>query len=511
MALEIWSVLTALMFSQASKVSSTVMSFPPKNPSLAVGLHSTVTADPRYTAWPDPSAVLYHLDSNYTSMERIIIQGAMIIISTDMTQCIQFVEYDPQRDAGKDFLFISKTLNDGTTPPTCVTFFGRVVRAAGRGQKMVIHNGPHGCMKSMREVMKVLVNALGLRNEYRRPDRDRFMQVNFQNMIPELRDTSLMKPYNESEVYYTTLFDYHSLTILPTTKYSAGNQTIFSFPNGISVPTMDYLSLNDCIGLSWMYGCDVRNCLDPYATGSVGPVVVTNVTVVTSAPAAVSSNPVAPTASSASAVTAARTAKSSDIGFVLLSPEQYSGNTNASGTTSNGTNTIFHVAGSNSANSSRALVFGKGQVPDISNGTQNAADGRVNISVSYASAQNGSSGGVKTFVLDKNMTLADIMASQTGPVTLHLENFSNATAYVGIYGPPGFTSNFITALNSTAIVFNGTVSSVANYTTSTGSTTPVRVESTSSSATTVSTTSTTTTTAAPATTAYLPPLPVLIP
>lgn len=71
-----------------------------------------------------------------------------------------------------------------------------------------------------------------------------------------------MKPYNESEVYYSTPFDYHSLTILPTTKYSAGNQTIFSFPNNISVPTMDYLSLNDCIGLSWMYGCDVRNCRD---------------------------------------------------------------------------------------------------------------------------------------------------------------------------------------------------------------------------------------------------------
>lgn len=46
-------------------------------------------------------------------MERIMIQGAMITISTDMTQCIQFVEHDPQRDAGKDFLFISKTLNDG--------------------------------------------------------------------------------------------------------------------------------------------------------------------------------------------------------------------------------------------------------------------------------------------------------------------------------------------------------------------------------------------------------------
>ena len=37
----------------------------------------------------------------------------MITISTDMTHCIQFQEYDAQRDSGKDFLYISKTLNDG--------------------------------------------------------------------------------------------------------------------------------------------------------------------------------------------------------------------------------------------------------------------------------------------------------------------------------------------------------------------------------------------------------------
>ena len=63
---QIHSLIATLTISQVLEVSSTVMSFPPRNASLLAGLHSTVTADPRYQPWPDSSAILYHIDSNYS-------------------------------------------------------------------------------------------------------------------------------------------------------------------------------------------------------------------------------------------------------------------------------------------------------------------------------------------------------------------------------------------------------------------------------------------------------------
>ncbi|XP_055349328.1 uncharacterized protein LOC129596157 isoform X4 [Paramacrobiotus metropolitanus] len=133
-----------------------------------------------------------------------MLHGAMMSVADNTNQCLHFREYDPDTDAGKAFLYISKTLNDGTTPPTCVTFLGRVNRAAGHGQKLVIHNGENGCMGSLRDLMRIIVNALGLRNEYRRPDRDQYIDVYPDNLAPGLKGSSLLDEMNRMPITITS-------------------------------------------------------------------------------------------------------------------------------------------------------------------------------------------------------------------------------------------------------------------------------------------------------------------
>jgi hypothetical protein len=248
-----------------SNVEAAVLSFPPQNVSDNDIRGTPLNQDTRYDKWLDPSKVLYRFDENaYSQEEKSLIMKAMARISEDMHECINFKEYNPDSDAGWDNIYISKTLNDGSVPPTCFTFYGRLLRAAGQGQKMAIHGGPNGFMDSQREVMKILVNALGLRNEYNRPDRDLFLNVFPDNLQSDLRNSNLLTAYNASQVDVAGRpFDYNSVTIPKVSKYAVENSSIFELINH-TVPLLDRLSQDDCLGLSWMYGCDASKCVDPY-------------------------------------------------------------------------------------------------------------------------------------------------------------------------------------------------------------------------------------------------------
>ncbi|XP_055352519.1 uncharacterized protein LOC129598570 [Paramacrobiotus metropolitanus] len=243
-----------------------VLSFPPQNADQVNDVKLAMNRDTRYDKWMDPAHVLYRFDEKaYSSEEKSLILKAMERISNDMSQCIAFKEYNADSDAGLDNIYISKTLNDGSVPPTCFSFYGRVLRAAGQGQKMAIHNGPNGCMEAQRDVMKILVNVLGLRNEYNRPDRDLHIKVFPENLQPELRNSNLLTAYNASQVDTVDRpFDYHSVTIPNFNKYGIVNSTVFELPANTTFPQLDRLSLDDCMGLAWMYGCDAKKCVDPY-------------------------------------------------------------------------------------------------------------------------------------------------------------------------------------------------------------------------------------------------------
>ncbi|GAU92467.1 hypothetical protein RvY_04544 [Ramazzottius varieornatus] len=243
-----------------------VLSFWQENSTeIADSARATLNRDTRYDRWLDAKRVLYRFDPiSYSGEEKSLIMTAMSQIAADMNKCISFQEYNADSDAGLDNIYISKTLNDGTIPATCFTFYGRLLRAAGQGQKMAIHDGPNGCMDNVREVMKILVNVLGLRNEYNRPDRDQHLKVFVENLQPELRFSNLLNPYNASQVLRSGPFDYHSITIPQPSQYAIAGKHIYEFPADKAVPTLAHLSKADCAGLSFMYGCDESKCVDFY-------------------------------------------------------------------------------------------------------------------------------------------------------------------------------------------------------------------------------------------------------
>lgn len=235
------------------------------SPEIADSSRATLNRDSRYDRWLDAKRVLYRFDPiSYSGDEKSLIMTAMSQIAADMNKCISFQEYNADTDGGLDNIYISKTLNDGTIPATCFTFYGRLLRAAGQGQKMAIHDGPNGCMDNVREVMKILTNVLGLRNEYNRPDRDQHLKIFVEDLQPELRFSNLLNAYNASQVLRSGPFDYNSITIPRPSQFAIAGKHIFEFPADKAVPTLAHLSKADCVGLSFMYGCDDSKCVDFY-------------------------------------------------------------------------------------------------------------------------------------------------------------------------------------------------------------------------------------------------------
>lgn len=68
---------------------------------------------------------------------------------------------------------------------TCFSFPGRLRRAVnGQGQKLLLKGGANGCLDTAKDAAKFIANALGLRNEYNRPDRDQFITIRTENLRP---------------------------------------------------------------------------------------------------------------------------------------------------------------------------------------------------------------------------------------------------------------------------------------------------------------------------------------
>lgn len=78
-----------------------------------------------------------------------------------------------------------------------------------------------------------------------------------------LRNSNLLSAYNASQVDTAgRTFDFNSVTIPVQTKYAMENTNIFDLPANKTIPLLDRLSLDDCLGLSMMYGCDASKCVD---------------------------------------------------------------------------------------------------------------------------------------------------------------------------------------------------------------------------------------------------------
>ncbi|OQV21520.1 hypothetical protein BV898_04422 [Hypsibius exemplaris] len=243
------------------------------------------TVDSAHSAWPQPNAIPYRLDDRYTAAEKTLITNAMAAITADL-RCIQWVPYNNATDFNvKPSLFIGPTTNAGVPFTTCFSFPGLVTSVGtSRGaQKLGIVSGVDGCM-TPREIMKYLVNSLGLRDEWRRPGRDAVIRVNVGNVKTTLGAPAaeIVREYGTAAVApvvitagqttdtMTTNFDLNSITMIAPTKYAiSAAQPIYTVIAGTVPGNLARLSFDDCRGLQALYstlGCNAAGiqCADPY-------------------------------------------------------------------------------------------------------------------------------------------------------------------------------------------------------------------------------------------------------
>ncbi|XP_055351772.1 uncharacterized protein LOC129598053 [Paramacrobiotus metropolitanus] len=255
----IW-LQVAVQWSRGAVISSEMMHNHNRDP------RAVRTTNTAYGLWPNPQAILYRIGAGFTATDTAGIQAAMAQISADMNNCIRFQPYTNVTNAGTDFIQISQTLSSPTTASvstaTCFSFPGRVVRQAGNGQTLLMVGGVDGCLSSTREIMKYLVNSLGIRNEMNRPDRNGAIQVVADNQLkPGLQNLGITTILPAATTtLLTTNFDYKSITMPAVTKYvNTGN--LYSAVGGAALPTtgntapgnLARLSQGDCLGLRILY------------------------------------------------------------------------------------------------------------------------------------------------------------------------------------------------------------------------------------------------------------------
>ncbi|OQV24862.1 hypothetical protein BV898_01448 [Hypsibius exemplaris] len=238
-----------------------------------------------------------------TLPERATLRAAMDQVQADLNFCVNFTLLTTA-PTGPHMYFTAKYGNTAT--PTCAATHGYVQSAAVANGGIVeilfsstggaadnIGNTKGACLDSRdspRDAMRVLSNALGLRNQWMRPDRAQWMSFPSTDFnanvatrlkgwdlfgISKLYTVSPATNYNSAILYD---FDINSITMVTPEQWAEDpTKPVFSLipakaGAGKKVGTRARLSLNDCKSLSDLYGCPSANCKDPYGgAATTGP------------------------------------------------------------------------------------------------------------------------------------------------------------------------------------------------------------------------------------------------
>ncbi|OWA51972.1 putative Bile salt-activated lipase [Hypsibius exemplaris] len=272
---------------------------------MILSTRAVVSLDNQHAAWPQPDGIPYRLDGRYSQQDQAAVVGALNEIQNNMQQCIKFVPYNPATDAQKPNIYIGpmttplENPNSGALFPGCFAFPGVVVRGGrpvSSGQKLGLVNGTHRCLENKRDTMKYIVNALGLRDEWRRPDRDNYITVNLVNVRTDVGvpPVDLIRKYHDpitpvdtrpspQTIVNLTAFDYNSITMPALTKFTLDpSKPLYTIVpgrvqtlNGVAntsvtaAGSLAQLSRDDCEGLKAIYASTCANivCPDPYGSG----------------------------------------------------------------------------------------------------------------------------------------------------------------------------------------------------------------------------------------------------
>ncbi|UJR30378.1 hypothetical protein I4U23_017913 [Adineta vaga] len=198
-----------------------------------------------YVRWPS-GVVPYTISADFTAAQQSVILDAMRTLesSTEVggVPCIRFRE----KDATDDYHYI--IIEDGVG---CSSYVGRMTGSATL-RKVTLQSS--GCIYKG-TIMHELIHALGFFHEQSRPDRDNYVRVIWDTIIPGMQ--SNFDKYTDA--YVDTLYtpyDYQSLMHYGKNFFTInGSDTLVPLDPSATIGQRDNLSPIDIQELQIFYGC----------------------------------------------------------------------------------------------------------------------------------------------------------------------------------------------------------------------------------------------------------------
>ncbi|XP_063930928.1 hatching enzyme 1.2-like isoform X1 [Zophobas morio] len=190
--------------------------------------------------------VPYYISPIYEPADQVTIMKA--IHTLNFMTCIRFV---PWNGKTKDYLLIWPI----KYPKGCWSFVGKFGGAQIVSLQAPDATGPN-CLGTEGRAIHELMHALGIFHEQSRWDRDKFVKVHLDNIIPQFKNN--FDKQSLENTTYSFEYDYDSIMHYGKYFFSKGKGKPTITPKTPGVKTLGQrkaLSKGDCLKLNDLYGC----------------------------------------------------------------------------------------------------------------------------------------------------------------------------------------------------------------------------------------------------------------
>jgi len=187
--------------------------------------------------WPK-GIIPYEINPYFASNDRQMIMSA--IDEYKKLTCLKFV---PRTSSDNDYIYFT----NGNTG--CWSSVGKI------GGRQEVNLQSPGCLSKKGTVMHEMLHAAGFMHEQNRPDRDKFVSVNYGN-IQSGRENNFEKAQSSMIDNQGIGYDYRSVMHYSANAFSKNGQpTIDPKTRGVTMGQRDGLSRKDIQKIQKMYNC----------------------------------------------------------------------------------------------------------------------------------------------------------------------------------------------------------------------------------------------------------------
>ncbi|XP_065350400.1 hatching enzyme 1.2 [Cloeon dipterum] len=194
----------------------------------------------------DNNTVPYVISPLYMADSYATIYTA--IRTLNFMTCVKFVPWDGKK---KDFLLIWPI----KYPKGCWSYVGKYGGAQIVSLQPPDEKGPN-CLGGEGRALHELMHALGIFHEQSRADRDDFVKINLENVIPQFRNN--FDKQSRENTTYAFEYDYDSIMHYGRSFFSVGKGKPTITPKKDSKARLGQrrgLSKTDCLKINDLYGC----------------------------------------------------------------------------------------------------------------------------------------------------------------------------------------------------------------------------------------------------------------